>query len=143
MNGYVRDYDGKPTANVRVQVLSASTIATTRTDRRGFFVIFGLPPDVYSVEAEKLVDSRPYGYTHAYAYAEGVRINSDQTTLLAFGFRSYQRCNTFTRVSVDIDPLSQQFNSLDMRQMETRPPNVSMPIPLLPITYVWEGIGCL
>lgn len=135
MNGYVHDENGHPAADVRVVVISASGYATTYTDKRGFYVFLDLPPDVYNVNAVKTGTSN--------AYAIGVRIHSDQTTFLSFRFSSYLRCPAFTQASLGDDQRSAQFTSLNVRQMQSYPPNVSMPIAMLPIAPAAQGIGCL
>ena len=129
MKGYVRDDHGQPAANVRIKVVSPSKTATRYTDKRGFFVFLDLPPDLYLVSTLKLGTSN--------ALSGGVRINSDQTTFLTVRFNSFH-CPAIFRVVG-----SEQFTSLDVRQMEMSPPNVSSPIIRYPIFPISRGYRCL
>lgn len=135
MNGYVRDESGHPAADVLVSVISPTQTGKTYTDKRGFFVFVALPPDVYSVEAEKSGTSD--------AYATDVRINSDQTTFLNFRFSSYRGCGpVFTPVTLAANQESEPFWSLDVRRMEQYPPNAA-PLILLPMVRAVQRQRCL
>ncbi|MHB8461688.1 MAG: carboxypeptidase-like regulatory domain-containing protein [Vulcanimicrobiaceae bacterium] len=129
MNGYVRNWTGQPVANVRVTAVSPSDTCTTHTDKRGFFVCLTLPPDRYSVSAQK------FGTSNAYAT---VRIDSDQTTFLVFRFNPLRNCPGYAQTPLTAEP----FRSLDLRLMNAYPPNVAPPIyfPIAPIRQVY---GCL
>ena len=130
IHGYVRDATGKPVANALVTATSPSQTCTAYTDKRGFYVCMALPPDVYSVVAQK---TGTYG-----AYSGGVRVSSDQATFLVFQFDSYPRCQAFTPAPLSAAP----FISLDVRRMETYPRNVAPPIPL-PMASTYRPPGCL
>lgn len=130
MNGYVRDERGQPVADVLVTAASPSDTCKAYTDKRGFFVCLTLPPDVYSVYAEKEGTSN--------GYARAVRINSDQTIFLVFRFSSYRRCPAFAPTRLAAEP----FMSLDVRLMEAYPPNVAPPIPL-PMAPAARPFMCL
>lgn len=118
MHGYVRDKTGQQVAEALVTATSPSQTCTTYTDKRGFFVCITLSPDVYSVTVDEPGTSG--------AYSKGVRISSDQTTFLVFQFSPWVRCPTTTRAPMTAGP----FTSLDVRRMETYPPNLAPPISL-------------
>lgn len=134
INGYVRDDTGQRAADVLVTVVSRSQADETYTDKRGFFVFLALPPDVYSVRAEKDGTSN--------AYAMGVRVNSDQTAFLTFRFMPYMRCPAFTRVTLGASQESEHYWSLDVQRMAQYPPNVAPPI-LLPMANTARPYMCL
>lgn len=134
MNGYVRDESGQPAADVLVTVVSPSQTGKAYTDKRGFFTFLTLPPDVYTVVAEKAGTSN--------AYAMGVRINSDQTTFLNFRFHSYRGCPAFTRVTLATNAGSEQFGLIDVRRMEQYPPNIAPPV-FLPMAPSVRPFMCL
>jgi uncharacterized surface anchored protein len=72
MSGVVRDAaTGAPLAGVRLQISSPSQSVETTTDAHGHFVVFYLPPDDYTLTAQKAgYDTRSIsGYT----------INADQS----------------------------------------------------------------
>ena len=129
MHGYVRDIGGQPIADALVIVASPSQTDRTYTDKRGFFVFLTLPPDVYSVSAEK-------GGTSG-AYAMGARIHSDQTTFLNLRVSRWIGCGAFlTPVTVSAYQESADTWSLDVSRMEQYPPNAVPPIRLPPVTAV-------
>jgi hypothetical protein len=130
LHGFVRDPAGQPVTNARVTAASLSQTCTTYTDGRGFFVCLTLPPDVYTVRAQKPGTSD--------AYAPAVRVSSDQTTFLVFRFDTYRGCPAFTSAPLAAAP----FVSLDVRRMESFPPNAAPPIPL-PRSPFRRPIGCL
>jgi hypothetical protein len=135
MSGSIHDENGRPLADALVTAVSPSQTAETHTDKDGFFVFLTLPPDVYTVEAEKDGNSG--------AYAPGARVDSDQTTFLNLRVSSYQRCGSrFNRVTVAAYQGSDQFWSLDVRRMEQYPPNVAPPI-LLPSVTATHPFLCL
>jgi hypothetical protein len=53
LTGIVTDEKGAPVADASVKVVSASQIATTKTDSAGHFVFLTLAPDTYTVSIEK------------------------------------------------------------------------------------------
>jgi hypothetical protein len=130
IHGIVSDPAGQPVTNVRVTAVSPSQTCTTYTDTRGFFVCLSLPPDVYWVWAQKPGTSN--------AYSPGVRISSDQTTFLDFRFSTYHGCPAFTSAPLAAAP----FVSLDVRRIESYPPNAAPPIPL-PLSPFSRPVGCL
>jgi len=135
MHGYVHDENEQPVADALVTVASPSQTAETHTDKRGFFVFLTLPPDVYTVAAQKDSTSG--------AYAPGARINSDHTTFLNLRVSSYQRCGPlFNRVTVAAYQGSDQFWSLDVRHMAQYPPGAAPPI-LLPMASTAHPFLCL
>lgn len=133
MNGYVRDLRGRPVAGVLVTVISPSQTDKTYTDKRGFFVFLTLPPDVYTVEAEK---------AGSYAYAIGARIHSDQTTFLTFLYSAYRGCPTNMRVTLAANQSGEPFSSLDVRRIAQYPPHVAAPI-RLPMVQDVRQFKCL
>ena len=129
MSGYVRDAMGRPVAEALVIARSPSQSCTTFTDKRGFFVCLTLPPDVYTVHAEK------FGFS---AFATAVRIDSDQTTFLRFRLSVFRGCPRFTRNPL----LAEPFTSLDVRWMERYPPGFAPPI-ALPVATTGQPFRCL
>lgn len=135
MHGYVRDTGGHPVAGALVTVKSPSQNAETHTDKRGFFVFLTLPPDVYTVTAQKFGTSG--------AYAPGARIYSDQTTFLDLRINPHRLCGPMlNRVPLAAYQGSDQFWSLDTRLMEHYPPNTAPPI-LLPLVTPVQAFICL
>lgn len=130
MQGYVRDKVGRPVENALVTAASPSQTCTAYTDKHGFFVCMTLSPDVYSVTAHKSGTSD--------AYAQGVRISSDQATFLVFNFSPWTRCPAFTPALLSAAP----FTSLDVRRMEAYPPSLVPPISLPSISLA-RPHGCL
>ncbi len=129
IHGFVRDPAGQPVTHAQVTAASPSQTCTTYTDERGFFMCLTLPPDVYTVWAEKPGTSN--------AYSPGIRISSDQATFLDFRFSTYHGCPVSTRAPLAAAP----FMSLDVRRMEFYPPNAAPPIRLL--SRIYRPIGCL
>lgn len=134
LNGYVLDPHGQPIADVPVTVVSPSDTRTTYTDKHGFFVFLTLPPDVYSVQMQ---DASGFN-----AYGNGVRISSDQTTSLNYRFSAYRHCYGSIPVTLASDKRSEQFESLDVRLMQTYPPRTAPPI-LLPMAPRNRRFMCL
>ena len=128
LSGYVRDATGRPVAKALVVAMAPTGTCESYTDGRGFFVCLSLPPDWYSVTAQR---------AHALAYAIDVRIDSDQTTSLSFHFH-LARCPAFTRPPLDAAPLS----SLDVRRMDRYPPNLA-PLIFLPMAPIARRLACL
>lgn len=135
MHGYVRDENGKPVADALVTVMSPSQTAETHTDSGGFFVYLALPPDVYTVAAQKPGTSG--------AYVTRVRIDSDQPTFLILHVSSWLHCGPMQNVvTIAVYRASADIWSLDVRRMEQYPPNVS-PLILLPTAPVTQIFKCL
>lgn len=135
MHGYVRDENGQPVADALVSVASPSQTAETYTDRSGFFVFLSLPPDVYTVKAEKSGTSG--------AYAMRVRIDSDQPTFLNLHVSSWLRCGPMQNVvTIAAYQGSADIWSLDVRRMEEYPPNVA-PLILQPTAPPAAMLRCL
>lgn len=131
MDGYVRNENGQPVADALITVTSPSQTAETHTDSGGFFVFLALPPDVYTVKAEKPGTSG--------AYANPVRIDSDQPTFLNLHVSSWLRCGPMQNiVTIAAYQGSADFWSLDVRRMEQYPPNVAPLIlrPAPPVTLL-------
>ncbi len=135
MHGYVRDINGRPVEDVLVTVKSRSQTAETHTNKRGFFVFLILPPDVYTVMAQKVGTSG--------AYAIGARIDRDQTTFLNLRVNRWRRCGPLlTRVSSAAYQGSADVWSLDVRKMSEYPPNLA-PFILQPAAPVPQTLMCL
>lgn len=120
MSGYARDENTAPIAGVDVIVVSASRTARTHTDARGFFAFIDLPPDVYTVSVEK-VGFAPHS-------TPGARVNSDQTTFLAFTMIRWS-CGGHAYV---VEQRSDDFTSLDLRALSAYPPQLRflwIPVP--------------
>lgn len=126
MSGYVRDNSGRPVVDARVTVASPSERRATLTDRTGFFVFLTLPPDVYSVTAQKS------GAPDANAF--GARISSDQTTFLAFRLSRLLGCSGGAPVTVASERRSTQVNSVNTQMVDAYPPKTAPPIFLTPIS---------
>ena len=137
-NGYARMDDGAPVASAVVQVYSATRRAMTNTDARGFFTFIDLPPDVYSVYVEKGVSS----HVSLASVSHEVRINSDQTTFIVFQL-AISRCPTSPSPSISADQSSQDFISLNLRQMSNYPLPLSRSIVPLPLQEVRPYHGCI
>lgn len=116
LSGYVRDLNGNPSPHARVRAISPSTLAETYTDDRGFFAFISLPPDVYSVAAEKRSDV---------AFGAGIRVDSDNTTFVAirWGFK----CGGTVRTFFGANP----FALLDTKTLEAYPAVSTLPVPIL------------
>ncbi len=126
MSGYVRNWHGQPVAHALITAVSPSQTCTTQTDTHGFFVCVTLPPDLYSVRAQKI------GTSDAYAI---VRIHSDQTSFLVFRFSPFRGCAGFAQARMAAEP----FTSLDVRLMDAFPPNaVPIPLPMAPVHPVYR-----
>lgn len=135
MNGYVRDEHGQPVADALVTVASPSRIAETYTDTHGFYVFLALPPDLYTVKAEKSETSG--------AYAMRVRINSDQPTFLDLHVSSWLRCGPMqTVVTIAAYQESADIWSLEVRKMQQYPP-IAAPLILLPAASAAPLLRCL
>jgi carboxypeptidase family protein len=135
MHGYVRNEFGQPVADALVTVTSPSQTVETYTDSGGFFVFLALPPDVYTVKAEKSGTSG--------ASANLVRIDSDQPTFLNLHVSSWLRCGPMQNaVTIAAYQGSADIWSLDVRRMEQYPPNVA-PLILQPAPPITLFLRCL
>ncbi|MDE2481133.1 MAG: carboxypeptidase regulatory-like domain-containing protein [bacterium] len=126
LDGYVRDLGGHPIAGARVRVMSPGAVLDAVTDERGFFALVNVPPDRYMVVARK------HGTTGA--YAQGVRVNSDQTTFLRMHVSHWLHCGMLNvNPSIGSDASAEPFDSVDVRLAAQAPPNTpSIPVPMLP-----------
>ncbi len=129
LSGYVHTWSGQPVAHVIIIAKSPSQSCMTHTDKHGFFVCLTLPPDRYSVWAQKTGTKNAYGF---------VRIDSDQTTFLDIRFHPLRQCSGIVNVRLTAEP----FTSLDVKLMENYPPNVA-PLISLPMSPVRQHYWCL
>lgn len=122
LNGYALNGYDKPVPDTLITLESPTTVLTTVTDKRGFYAFLSLPPGLYTVSAKDHL-----------ALAPQARVNSDQTTFLPL-YIDFLHCARITAPRIGNDKRSQQFDSLDVAQMEQYPKSVAPPI-LLPMYY--------
>lgn len=102
-----------------MRAISPTASEKTLTDKNGFFTFISLPPDFYSVSAER---------SNGDAFASSIRVDSDQTTfmVLRYGFR----CGGTGAPAMRADP----FLAVDERKAQMYPAGIlsSIPLPALP-----------
>jgi hypothetical protein len=129
LNGFARDERGRPIVGVEVLAISVSRLARTRTDAHGFFSFIDLPPDVYTVAAQKQ-NLTPVSYS-------GTRINSDQTTFLTFTLDRLICGGHTSNAPESADQRADDFTSLDLRALSDYPPLQPTPMIAMPGPIPW------